>query len=119
MLLLQDLMNFVLSKAGQLLQSGLDAALSMSAAKAIQQVCEVAEANSMPMAVTTLDGLLQLIQQAAQPDVSLLLVQHEHSLAPACVHGRLHSGSTQTTASRALLVNGNHLSDAACVPAMR
>ena len=72
-LALQDLMNFVLSKAGQLLQANMDAALSLSAAKAIVQVCEVSEANSMPMAVATLDGLLQLVQQATLPEVSLLL----------------------------------------------
>ena len=67
-------MNFVLGKAGQLLQANTDAALSLSAAKAIVQMCEVAEADSMPMAVTTLDGLLQLIQQASLPEVSLLLL---------------------------------------------
>ena len=71
MLSLQDLMNFVLSKAGQLLQANVDGNLCLSAAKAIVQECEVAESNSMPMAASTLDGLLQLLQQASQDDVSL------------------------------------------------
>ncbi len=69
--MLQDLMNFVLSKAGQLLQGpSADAALRMSAAQAIVQACEVAESHNMPMPASTLDGLLQLIQQATDPDVS-------------------------------------------------
>ena len=66
-------MNFVLSKAGQLLQANTDAALSLSAAKAIVQVCEVSEGNSMPMAVATLDGLMQLIQQATLFEVGSLM----------------------------------------------
>lgn len=68
-------MNFVLSKAGQLLQAAnVDPALCLSAAQAIVQVCEVAERHSMPMPVSTLDGLLHLVQQATHPDVSLLLL---------------------------------------------
>ncbi|DBA67383.1 TPA: hypothetical protein ACH3X2_001674 [Trebouxia sp. C0005] len=66
----QDLMNFVLNKTGQLLQGPqADMVVSMSAARAIVQVCEVAETHNMPMPVSTLDGLLQLIQQATTSDV--------------------------------------------------
>ncbi|DBB03975.1 TPA: hypothetical protein ACH3X1_013041 [Trebouxia sp. C0004] len=66
----QDLMNFVLNKTGQLLQGHkADTVVSMSAARAIVQVCEVAETHNMPMPVSTLDGLLQLIQQATTCDV--------------------------------------------------
>lgn len=65
-------MHFVLSKAGQLLQSGnTDAATCTSAAQAIVQVCEVAESHAMAMPANILDGLLHLIQKATQPDVSL------------------------------------------------
>ncbi len=71
---MKDLMNFVLNKTGQLLQGPrADAVVSMSAAWAIVQVCEVAETHNMPMPVSTLDSLLQLIQQATTSDVSLLM----------------------------------------------
>ena len=72
---MQDLMNFVLNKTGQLLQGPkAETVVSMSAARAIVQVCEVAETHNMPMPVSTLDGLLQLIQQATTSDVSLLML---------------------------------------------
>ena len=72
---MQDLMNFVLNKTGQLLQGPkAESVVSMSAARAIVQVCEVAETHNMPMPVSTLDGLLQLIQQATTSDVSLLML---------------------------------------------
>lgn len=74
-MVMQDLMNFVLNKTGQLLQGPkADTVVSMSAARAIVQVCEVAETHNMPMPVSTLDGLLQLIQQATTSDVSLLML---------------------------------------------
>ena len=72
---MQDLMNFVLNKTGQLLQGPkADTVVSMSAARAIVQVCEVAETHNMPMPASTLDGLMQLIQQATTSDVSLLML---------------------------------------------
>jgi hypothetical protein len=80
---MQDLMNFVLNKSGQLLQGAqADTVVSMSAARAIVQVCEVAEIHNMQMPVSTLDGLLQLIQQATASDVSLLMLFPCHVLLP-------------------------------------
>ena len=63
-------MNFVLSKAGGLLmQAGAEPRASMSAARAIVEVCAVAQSHDMPMPSNVLDGLLQLIQQTTDPDV--------------------------------------------------
>lgn len=68
--LLQELMNFVLTKAGELLmQAEADPRASMSAARAIVEVCSVAQGHDMPMPSNVLDGLLQLIQQTTDPDV--------------------------------------------------
>lgn len=58
--------------ASQLLTSGNpDAAVCLSAAQTISQVCEVAEGNDMAIQDATLNGLLQLIKQAAHAEVSL------------------------------------------------
>lgn len=71
-------MDFVLTKAGQLLmQAGADCRACMSAARAIVEVCQVAQSNDMPMPTAVLDGLVQLIQQTSDPDV-------RHPLAAQC-----------------------------------
>ena len=76
-------MDFVLTKAGQILQQpGADATACMSAARAIVEVCEVAQSNDMPMPSNILDGLLQLVQQASNPDVRHC---EAHHAAAACV----------------------------------
>ena len=63
-------MNFVLSKAGsRLMQTEADARASMSAARAIVEVCNVAQSHDMPMPSNVLDGLVQLIQQTTDFDV--------------------------------------------------
>ena len=68
--LLQNLMNFVLSKAGsRLMQAEADPRASMSAARAIVEVCNVAQSHDMPMPSSVLDGLVQLIQQTTDPNV--------------------------------------------------
>ena len=68
--MLQDLMKFVLSKAGSLLtQAEADPRANMSAARAIMEVCDAAQSHNMPMPSNVLDGLVQLIQRTADPDV--------------------------------------------------
>ena len=63
-------MNFVLSKAGsRLMQAEADPRASMSAARAIVEVCSVAQSHDMPMPSNVLDGLVQLIQQTSDSDV--------------------------------------------------
>ena len=53
-------MDFVLSKAGQLLMlPGADPSACMSAARAIVEVCEVAQSKDLPMPSNVLDGLVQ------------------------------------------------------------
>lgn len=70
--ILQGLLDFVLTHASQLLTCGNpDAAVCLSAAQTISQVCEVAEGNDMAIQDATLNGLLHLIQQAAHAEVSL------------------------------------------------
>lgn len=70
--LLQGLMDFVLTHASQLLASGSpDAVVCLSAAQTISQMCEVAEGHDMAMQDTILNGLLQLIQQATFAEVGL------------------------------------------------
>ena len=65
-------MNFVLSKAGsRLMQAEADPRASVSAARAIVEVCNVAQSHDMPMPSNVLDGLVQLIQQTTDPDVRL------------------------------------------------
>ncbi|KAL3139646.1 Nuclear import receptor [Trebouxia sp. C0009 RCD-2024] len=71
----QELINFVLTKAGELLmQAGAEPRASMSAARAIVEVCDVAQSHDMPMPSNVLDGLLQLIQQTTDPDAEQELV---------------------------------------------
>ena len=41
----------------------------MSAARAIVEVCNVAQSHDMPMPSSVLDGLVQLIQQTTDPNV--------------------------------------------------
>ena len=66
----QGLMDFVLTQAGQLLASNKpDAAVCLTAAQSISQICEVGEGHDMEVKDTTLDGLLQLIQNARHPQV--------------------------------------------------
>lgn len=66
-------MDFVLTHASQLLAHDVpDATVCLSAAETISQVCEVAEGHGMAMQDATLSGLLQLIQQASQPEVAVL-----------------------------------------------
>ena len=68
-------MNFVLGKAGNsLMQAEADPRASMSAARAIVEVCSVAQSHDMPMPSNVLDGLLQLVQQTTDPDVRHLSV---------------------------------------------
>lgn len=63
-------MNFVLSKASsRLMQAEADHRASMSAARAIVEVCNAAQSHDMPMPSNVLDGLVQLIQQTTDPDV--------------------------------------------------
>lgn len=74
--MLQDLMDFVLTYAGHLLASGKpNAATCLAAAQSISQICEVAEGHNMDVKDATLNGLLQLIQQATHAEVSLM-IQH-------------------------------------------
>ena len=69
----QGLMDFVLTHASQLLANDIpDATVCLSAAETISQICEVAEGHGMAMQDATLTGLLQLIQQAAHPEVAIL-----------------------------------------------
>lgn len=68
-------MNFVLRKAGNsLMQAEADPRASMSAARAIVEVCSVAQSHDMPMPSNVLDGLLQLIQQTTDPDVRSVIL---------------------------------------------
>lgn len=70
LLLLQGLMDFVLTHASQLLAGGYaDTAVCLSAAQTISQMCEVAEAQDMAVQEATLKGLLQLVQQAMHSEV--------------------------------------------------
>ena len=69
---MQGLMDFVLTHASQLLASGSpDAAVCLSAAQTISQMCEVAEGHDTALQDTVLNGLLQLIQQATFAEVGL------------------------------------------------